>query len=78
MGVPVSTRRYTSCSPPYPRGYFLCPSGWRKDKTHKQNSYNFGVGGLLSQIFKPLCLFLQKDNIRRADLVKIVRENISF
>ena len=52
MGVPVSIRRYTSCSPPYPRGYFLCPSGWRKDKTHLQNSYNFGVGGLLSQIFK--------------------------
>ena len=34
--------------------------------------------GYCLRFLKLLCLFLQKDNIRLADLVKIVRENISF
>ena len=79
MTVPVSTRRYTSCSPPYPRGCISCVllGGGRIKLIYKIHIILLLVGYCL-RFFKLLCLFLQKDNIRRVDLVKVIRENISF
>ena len=70
MIIPVSTRRSALCPPLYPEGYFLCPSGWMKDKTiygtnptHLQNSDNFVVVELLSQILEVADLYFLRRKI---------------
>ena len=79
MTVPVSTRRYTSCCPPYPRGYISCVllGGGRIKLIYKIHIILLLVRYCL-RFFKLLCLFLQKDSIRWVYLVKVVRENSSF